>query len=345
MTGAKRTTKPGPLSKDLDARPTYKASMRAEQQKFGREDEPLQLALFGRQGGNSVEIKVAGLDLTVSEDRALAAIQKMLDKTDYKGNKPGEAIESSSFKGKYQIPRLMFTWKDFYEAYGIEEYQDKRHQSDEARDALLQGLTKPRLVCYERKRWEGAGQRRRQVVDIIRTASPLVKFCEYFEGLSTEEASRVEAGEPMTERVTRMVIEVSPLLLDGIDNFFLLKPASLHREISQLHDGKRVSRAVSLFIEYLLTVNMTHHQIMKETLVTKLRLSGLVRQRKTSKVDGILEDCLETAKQLGYLLGYSIEPGGRSDHALFKLHLNSQRCQRIRMSKKESDEKNSHQSQ
>jgi hypothetical protein len=55
--------------------------------------------------------------------------------------------------------------------------------------------------------------------------------------------------------LNRLIIVISPLLVDQIETFYLLKPVTLHAEIRQLHGSKRTSRAVSLFIEWLLTKN------------------------------------------------------------------------------------------
>ncbi len=319
---------PRTLDRSIEAPAVFRAGLRAELQKFGREDEPMQLALFGQ--GQGVEIKTAGLDLSISEDKALTAVQKLLDRTDYKGNAPGtgKELQSTSFKWSGHMPRLSFTWPEYYEAYGLKSYAGKYTGAMvmEARKALLEGLTKQRYVCYERKRYEGTGPARKQLVDIVRTTTPLVKFCEFFEGLTVDEASRVEAGEPMTERVTRIVVEPSPLLLDGIENYFLLKPATLHQEIAQLTGGKKASRAVSLFIEWLLTLNLKNIQISKDKLAIKLRQGRLVKQRKTRELDTVIQECLDVARRGGWLLDYSIEAGG-----LFSLRLNPARCSRVKL--------------
>ena len=48
------------------------------------------------------------------------------------------------------------------------------------------------------------------------------------------------AGQDLPEkRQTRLIIDISPLLVDQIDTFYLLKPVTLHAEIRQLYGSKR----------------------------------------------------------------------------------------------------------
>ena len=58
-------------------------------------------------------IEVTGLDLTESEDRTLSAIQKLLSKTDYKGNRPGKEIYSENYKWKGTLPVISMTYFEY----------------------------------------------------------------------------------------------------------------------------------------------------------------------------------------------------------------------------------------
>ncbi|OPZ76881.1 MAG: hypothetical protein BWY77_01801 [bacterium ADurb.Bin431] len=99
----------------------------------------------------------------------------------------------------------------------------------------------------------------------------------------------------------------------------------LHNEIKQLR-GSRAPRAVSLFIQWLLTLDKSTWQVARETLIDKLRLSDLYhRQRQKARVDKQIQEALETAKELAYLLTYQEERPG-----VIKLTLNPERCSRIR---------------
>ena len=89
-----------------------KSSLHLENQKFGR--KPLlseeQLELFSNICTES-KIEVIGLDLQPSHYHALAAIQKLLTATNYRGNLEGSYLsrETNTFKFEGVIPRIKFT--------------------------------------------------------------------------------------------------------------------------------------------------------------------------------------------------------------------------------------------
>ena len=88
-----------------------KSSLHLENQKFGR--KPLlseeQLELFSNICTES-KIEVIGLDLQPSHYHALAAIQKLLTATNYRGNLEGSYLsrETNTFKFEGVIPRIKF---------------------------------------------------------------------------------------------------------------------------------------------------------------------------------------------------------------------------------------------
>ncbi len=90
---------PRGISPDLTTQTTYRAGLYAEQQKFGN-TKNRQLLLFeaGREVDAQERPEVYGLDLTVSEDKALSALQLLLHRTDYKGNVPGMEVRSQDYK-------------------------------------------------------------------------------------------------------------------------------------------------------------------------------------------------------------------------------------------------------
>ena len=68
----------------------YKAGIYAELQKFGSPERDKQISLWPDTAEGDEPVIVSGnWRLTVGEDKALCAIQLLLDKTDYKGNRPG----------------------------------------------------------------------------------------------------------------------------------------------------------------------------------------------------------------------------------------------------------------
>ena len=94
-------------------------------------------------------------------------------------------------------------------------------------------LTRLRRIAYSRPRFDGNGRARKKTHDVIVTYKALVQITKAYKGLTTREAKKVMAGAELTSRATRLLIEVSPLLLDQIDTFHLLKPIGLHDEIER----------------------------------------------------------------------------------------------------------------
>lgn len=327
---------PRSLSPEIAVQPELvRAGMYLTLQKFGhgkRDEEARQLTLFeagqaAPQQAAEPAMDVIGLDLSVSEDRALHALQVLLDRTGYQGNLPGQEIDSAAWSWRGVLPRLAITYTDFFEAFQLQRMGDGSfygHQADQALEALA-SLQQARTIYYKRKRWTGTGKARRAVYDVIKTVRPLISVDKGWQALTEEEASRVLAGQEEIEgRTTRLVIEFSPLWIDGIESFYLLKPVALHAEIQQILGSKRISKAVSLFIEWLLTLSISPLRISKELLAERLRLDYLLKQRKRTEVDKRLSEAFETARELGFLLSYQEEASG-----MLLLELNPERCQRL----------------
>ena len=315
----------------------YKASMHSELQKFGQ-DTPKARQLLMQfdpsleedQDELDKQIETAGLDLTVTEDRALSALQILLDRTGYKGNIEGSQIVSDEWKWEGRIPRLSFTWSEFYEAYGLQKHgeQYQGRQIDEAKKAL-ESLQRPFSFVYQKRKYEGTGKRRKTLYDAIRIKRKLIEIIpiEGFTDLTEEELEQVKAGAEVKAKLrrTQLIVDFSPILVDQLDTFYLLKPTSLHQDLSQLLKGKRPHRAYSLFIEWLLTLNKPGWKIGKETLARRLRLTSLIEQRKKALLETTIQDCLRLAKELGFLLAYSQDATG-----MISLSLNEEKCKRIK---------------
>lgn len=314
----------------------YKASMQLELQKFGQDSPKARQLLI--QFDPSLEedqdeldrqIETAGLDLTVTQDKALSALQILLDRTGYKGDGSRE-IESDVWKWEGRIPRLSFTWSEFYEAYGLQKHgeQYQGRQIDEAKKALEE-LKEDFSFVYQRKKYEGTGKRRKVLYDAIRIKRPLIQIIpiEGFSDLTEEELEQVKAGAEVKAKLrrTQIQVEFSPLVVDQLDTFYLLKPTSLHQDLGQLLKGKRPPRTYSLFIEWLLTLDRPVLKIGKEKLARRMRLTSMIEQRKKALLETTIQDCLKVAKELGYLLNYSQDATG-----MISLSLNEEKCKRIK---------------
>ena len=314
--------------------PYYRAGLNLELQKFTPKDDIRQLIL-GESPETDNNLQIYGLDLSVSEEKALHAIQILLDRTNYEGNLPGEIVQSSGWKYDGYLPKLSMTFTEYYEAYGLTKIRGQ-YQGRQASESLqaLHNLAESRSICYRRQRREGKGKKSRLVYDVVRVTKPLISFMEGYYDLEEEEADQVIAGESLPlKRKNKLVIEVSPLLVDQIDSFYLLKPTALFKEIQALQPGKRPSTININFINWLLTKNHQTVRINKSTLIDRLPpLKKLKERRRTAELKDRIQEALESAKTLEYLLNYEEEPTG-----LLILTLNPDRCQRIKLKTTEEE--------
>lgn len=321
----------------------FRAGKWAELQKFGYKDETKQLLLGEDSDLLDMEqkVEVFGLALSVSEDKALHAIQKLLDQTGYRGNIPGEERQITAFKWQGYLPRLSTTYSEYYEAYGLSPAGDGRYHGAQAQEALLalKSLTETRRVCYKRDKWIGSGKDRRMDTDIIRATAPLITILEGFRDLDAKEAETILSGGDLpNKRQTRLLIEPSALLVDQIDTFFLLKPTALHAEIQSLMPGKRYAPTIPRFISYLLTIDMPAPHISRSSLARTLRLDYLIDQRKPTALDKRIREALDIALELRYLLEYEIKPVSKKE-ALIELRLNPEKCIGLKSNKKKGKKK------
>jgi hypothetical protein len=314
----------------------HRAGLQLELQKLGSEEAENQFHLFemldtdarleGRQ-----KPEMAGLDLTVQEDRAVTALQKLLHATDYQGQKPTDTRYSQEWKRPIRALSISFTWPEFYEAYGLKRLATGRYSGKEAadaRDALI-SLERPFFITFKLRYWEGEGKNRRERTDRAETLRPLITITKGYKGLELTEDAALDAldgHEERTGRATHLLVEVSPLLSYGIEDFYILKPNRLHEEIKLALGSKRnVSPSVHLFISWILTKNTTLVKATKKTLAERLRLSSYIQHRKWKRLDEQLLECFHVAQELGFLEAWKeVAP------TVMEFHLNAERCSRIR---------------
>lgn len=305
--------------------PYFRAALYAERQKLGKTPEELQLLLGEDTDG--IENQAVGLDLTVSEDRALQAIQKKLHKTGYEGNEPGRHIYSSAYKYDGYLPVVSMSYSEYYSLYGLKSDDDGLYCGGEREQALeaLRGIARPFMITEDKKP-SGKYKDGKPLYDVVRATTSLIKLREDFQDLTEEEVRLVETGHDLPDkRHTMLTVEVSPLLVDLIDEMHIRMSPTLHDDIKELKGSKRPSRAISLFIEYLSTLNIQEISVSKEKLAYRLRLDGYIRQRKQSMIDKRIQEALDYALELEYLLDYQEKPTG-----LLTLRLNPEKCGRVK---------------
>lgn len=235
-----------------------------------------------------------GINYTVSELRALSAITVLLSKI------------------RYSNSILTFSLITYLEAYyGIrtDSKQYKGQQVRLAKDALIALCNKPVKIAYfmrDRKTW----------------------FRD--EGFLVKKLKETSGANNLKEEIT---LECHSIFFDNIDSFYTLKPLNLYKEAREFSGCNRVKKAVILFLEWLLTQERPIIPIFNETLLERLWLENMVRDRHNKRAKEIIEECCETSKGLGYLTGY--KRSRDKSNKLF-LELNPERCSRVNSNKKYS---------
>ena len=309
----------------------HKEGMRLTLQKF--QDRATARQLLLTEGGFQdpeleKEIEVSGLNFSVPQYRAVTALNYLLDQTDFEGNRPPKPEqEYEHFHWKGPLPVLRITYSDFFEAYGLERQADGGLHCNQSDDALaaLRSLAEPWRVCYT-KRNRRQDRNGNPLYDAVVTKAPLIRLTKFYKDVPVAEAVILRDGNDLDPRVNSVVIEFSPLWVDGIASFYLLKPISLYKQIRSLHHGKRISQAVYAFCDFLLTLNRTPFTISERTLEGKLWLDRYRRQRQPKRIRKILDCAYWTGKELGLLERYQMDDFGRS----VILSLNPLKCRRIK---------------
>lgn len=182
--------------------------MRLTLQKFQDRATARQLLLTERnfQDGPELEkeIEVSGLNFSVSQYRAVTALNYLLDQTDFQGNRPPRPEQDyEHFRWKGPLPILSITYAEFYEAYGLKRQADggfNCHQSDEAL-AALGSLAEPWRVCYTRQSGR-KGRNQRPLYDAVMTKAPLIRLTRFYMNVRGEEVLILRDGDDLDPRVT-----------------------------------------------------------------------------------------------------------------------------------------------
>jgi hypothetical protein len=324
-----------------------KASLHTELQKFGHRQRAYQESLFdlldedGKKRYTDSGIEVAGVDITIAQNKALHAIQTLLSKTDYKGNLPAKHLrkQDNTFGYEGSIPVLRFASAEYLDAFGVGKRPTERgfveynaNERAEALRALWELGTKSFFMVYRRTYWEGKEER----VDAVRTVRPLFNIKEGYEALSRAESDSLSATPTpeAQEKLKYIGIEPAPILVDQINSYFLLKPANYQQEIKLLvpHASKYIYRFIDWLIAQAELKRRNEEALVirigEEPLAEALRMDAWLKNRQWKQIAGSLKKCYETAKNLGYLLEYRRIQGKTKE--LEELVLNPQKYSGIK---------------
>ena len=222
---------------------------------------------FGIIRNGKVEQQL-GLDLSLSESKALHALLKLLDKTSYRGNIEGTNIESDENRMNYSgvLPRITCTLTEYLEAYGLEKKHTNRgfnefspQLREEAMDALRSLARNRYTFVYKRETFS----KREKEIDRIEAEVPLISVIKGYFGLTEKENNQLERGieDENTQKKLLLGIEFGPIFVDQIDGYFVLIPSNLYTDIKKVV-GKKYSSYIPLFIEWLI-MRMRQQEVHK----------------------------------------------------------------------------------
>jgi len=311
----------------MEARPaSYKVALPLDQQTFVSIESLTpgeQMELFDDHTQMDDRLKIAGLDhLSDAAFNALEALKKLLAKTNYKGNTESEEINSKTF-GRITPPRLQIKKSEFFEAYGLEKDPVKGYAgSDKLHRAIqgLLGLTCTQHLLIRQRVWIGREARN----NLLKIHSPLITIIEGYDLLTDKEVDAVEAGEEIGKD-SRLVIELSPVFVLGLGNFFLLRRYDKRDTIKALAGSNSpIRQKLYRLTNWLEQLDMTSVSIKADILARITGYAWIAKRREWTRLADKIKELLKLAKDGGWLLEWSIKA-----NRLYHLVPNPRVCQRI----------------
>ncbi len=313
---------------------SYKVPMHLELQSYISEKslkKSEQIELFSNFEARESEIKIGLSHLSDAGFNALEAFKKLIARYSFVGNRETEEILSNVF-GKtmpLRYPRIEISKSEYYEAYGLE--RDSRgffggaKVLQTAQKGLLE-LTETQHLLITRKRWIEKGNSREEVTDILKIHSPLITVIEGYEGLTSQEADKVEAGQEIAKN-SFLVIELSPVFTLDSDNYYLVRRLNKDKVIKSLA-GRSTKTYHQLFelTNYFEQRGIERLEISIKRLAEITGLEYYIEQRHTTKLINRLKTLmrLATEGEIKWLLDWSYA------NKKFTLELNPELCSRVK---------------
>ena len=310
---------------------SYKVPMHLDLQSFISEKslkKSEQIELFSNYEARESEIKIGLSHLSDAGFSALEAFKKLIARYAFVGNRETEETLSNTF-GRTRYPRIEMSKSEYYDAYGIE--RDSRggfggaKVLQTAQKGLLE-LTETQHLLITRKRWIGKGNSREEVTDILKIHSPLITVIEGYEGLTSQEADKVEAGQEIAKN-SFLVIELSPVFTLDSDNYYLVRRLNKDKVIKSL-SGRSTKTYFQLFnlTNYLEQRGVDKLEIGIDKLAEITGLEYYIEQRHTTKLINRLKTLMRlvTDGEPKWLLSWSYA------NKKFTLELNPELCSRVK---------------
>lgn len=292
-----------------------KASMHSENQKFGIEPIPGQLSFALIQNrelikeAKNLNIIITGWDLTRAEDQAVFAIQKLYSKYGFINKDNND---------------LAFTHADYYEAYGVKKWKNKKSEiifsgseKSQAIGALLSLSTRQCIVVYDQLDIEATKKKDKKIFNRIESISSIIPELDlFYEGLNETEFYN---GKRKINKLKAIYIRPARVLFDQIENYYILLPSNFYTEMKEKLPGVK-NKHLPMFNQWLGTkIAIRREEALRKRkdlnsnieisfkkLSYKLRMETWIKARQKQRIDDRLMDCFKQSKILGYLNWYKI---------------------------------------
>lgn len=292
----------------------FRSPIYLEQQFFGTKNH----SYFLRKNETN-PLSEYGLNLKLSEKKALTVVQILLEETDYKGNDIFIDIDSPRLHGKYKCPSIDVSFYDYLKIYGLTEKQIKGGKRRKEALQSLYELEKTYRIAYTKK----VKVKSTKEIKTIAVCCD-IRLLSIAQMTILEEQSRSITEVEKDNRARFLRITIGPLFLEQIKSFYTLKPYFLFQEIESVKQGASKRKSNILLIDWLLTINTIEIKISEENLGYKLRLESYIKDRKKTQVTSIIEEAIKISHNLDFIKSWK-----KTDN-IFEFKLNPARCSRLK---------------
>lgn len=285
--------------------------------------EDIGLAEFIRE-----EKVVLGIRLSVSEDRVLNSILKLLhDKSDrnlgsenfFRGNLP---VEKNRYGGQIvDFPVLKFSPSELYKEYiGKNDYSGA--EAIHVKETLVNLASKNFLFIYKRHKFDEKGN---ELLDRIEEYQPLLKIIQYYENITPQEDLELDNNKKLSEKGT-IVVSLNHIFIDQIDTKFIEYPNDINQKTVIASGGvRKVTESNIKIRDYFLRELSNGHstcEINDDKLPYILGLDNFIKAGKKKRIEKKVLDSITFALNLKIISNYEIISGSQSQDK-YKFYLNT----------------------
>lgn len=291
---------------------------------------------------DNTEKVVEGIRLTPGEDRLINAHLTLLQrKSNTKVNEKNKPAEPDLFfRGnltpelvKYggemiNAPMLRITFHEICTEYwGSKDYGGK--EIEIVKDLYKSLLEKKVLIRYKYKRWELRNKKLEQVEDRIEEYLPLIRIATYREGLTKEEAEKLDKNNVYIDDKGEIIIRLNPVFIHQIDTKFIIEPANIDKRTEIACEGKlfvteAIIRLRDMLIRHLSNKkNGNTFEIDEDRLPYALGLEKYIKEHRRKIIKERIKKAISIVIKLGLALEVNRVMGERGKFKyVFTLNMN-----------------------